>query len=178
MTDAEHVAAMPRGELSRLANEAGLYAQLVRTRLRLGWSLERALTTPPKVYGDSVAGMARAAGLGVATLYGRLRRKIPMDSALKAPSGNPAHKGIAAKARAAGIAPDVVYNRLYLGWPEEKALNTPIKHKPANLGISAAARTSGITRNTLARRMDEYGMTLEEAVALGRGHGGRKRRST
>lgn len=130
-----------------MAEAWGFPADTVADRLRKGWPVERALTTPfhgkfrrvvdPEsgyVY-PSISECARATGLSVATIFTR-RRTGRADLAGYAGRLNstPArdHTGreydsIAAMAAAWGIPRHTVYTRLLRDWPLERALTTPVK---------------------------------------------------
>ena len=125
----------------------GFPADTVADRLRKGWPVERALTTPfhgkfrsvvdPEsgyVY-PSISECARATGLSIATIFTR-RRTGRADLAGYAGRLNstPArdHTGrefpsIAAMAEAWGIPRHTVYTRLLRDWSLERALTTPVK---------------------------------------------------
>lgn len=125
----------------------GLPSDTVADRLRKGWPVERALTTPfhgkfrriadPEsgyVY-PSISECARATGLSIATIFLR-RRGARADLAGYAGRLNstPArdHRGreyasIAAMADAWGLSRHTVYARLLRDWSIRRALETPVK---------------------------------------------------
>ena len=133
--------------IKAMAGAWGLPADTVADRLRKGWPLERALTTPfhgkfrriadPEsgyVY-PSISECARATGLNIATIFTR-RRGARADLAGYAGRMNctPArdHRGreyasIAAMADAWGLSRRTVYARLLRDWPLERVLTTPAK---------------------------------------------------
>lgn len=133
--------------VAAMAEAWGLPADTVADRLRKGWPVERALTTPfhgkfrriadPEsgyVY-PSISECARATGLSIATIFLR-RRGTRADLAGYAGRLNstPArdHRGreydsIAAMAAAWGIPRHTVYTRLLRDWPLERALTAPVK---------------------------------------------------
>ena len=133
--------------IKAMAGAWGLPADTVAVRLRKGWPVARALTTPfhdkfrrvadPEsgyVY-PSIAECARATGLNIATIFLR-RRGARADLAGYAGRLNctPArdHRGreyasIAAMADAWGLSRRTVYARLLRDWPLERVLTTPAK---------------------------------------------------
>lgn len=133
--------------IKAMAEAWGLPADTVADRLRKGWPLGRALTTPfhgkfrrvvdPEsgyVY-PSISECARATGLSIATIFTR-RRTGRADLAGYAGRLNstPArdHTGrefpsIAAMAAAWGIPRHTVYTRLLRDWSIERTLTTPVK---------------------------------------------------
>ena len=133
--------------IKAMAGAWGLPADTVADRLRKGWPVARALTTPfhgkfrrvadPEsgyVY-PSIAECARATGLNIATIFLR-RRGARADLAGYAGRLNctPArdHRGreyasIAAMADAWGLSRRTVYARLLRDWPLERVLTTPAK---------------------------------------------------
>jgi lambda repressor-like predicted transcriptional regulator len=76
----------PKGDrktLRQMAIESGLSPHTIRTRLELGWSLEAALSTPPRPQGLSAA--ARAAGLNPNTVHTRIQSGMTLHDALTTP---------------------------------------------------------------------------------------------
>jgi hypothetical protein len=71
------------------AEHYGLRSSLICNRMnKLGWSIERSLTTPAdknkyRRGEDSIAAKAKAAGMHRNMLYARLKRGIPLEEALK-----------------------------------------------------------------------------------------------
>lgn len=134
--------------VTAMAEAWGLPADTVADRLRKGWPLERALTTPfhgkfrriadPEsgyVY-SSISECARATGLSIATIFMR-RRGARADLAGYAGRLNctPArdHLGreyasVSAMAEAWGIPRHTVYTRLRRDWSLERTLTTPVKN--------------------------------------------------
>jgi hypothetical protein len=132
---------------------------------------------------DTTREMCRAHGVSEAAYYGRIRRGVPKDEALR-----PEHRGdrgiactdhlgngyasVAAMCRAYGMDRSAFEIRNRLGWDLETALTKPVAGRPSeaedHLGniypsISAMCRTYGVKQNVFYNRL-RYGWTLEEAL--------------
>lgn len=66
-------------------------------------------------------------------------------------------------AMARGICPGTVYSRIQRGWEPARALETPVAPKPP-VTIAYAARAAGMHPDTVRHRMNDQGMTLEQAT--------------
>lgn len=142
------------GSFAEMCGRWGLSPDTVHTRIARGWSLERALRTPP----------------------GGRRKEAEDHRGNKYPS-------IKAMCKAYGICDATWRSRRRAGWSVERALETPEYPKsiPARdaegkryKSIKAMAEAYGISRSTLNARLNR-GMALEVALtAPVRGQGGRK----
>ncbi len=104
------------------SNKAGLKPMMVFHRLKRGWSIERALSTPPRDTTKSLAARAREAGLSVGAVS---RRVNGLGWSIERALSTPVHHApeYIQLAREAGLKPDTVEYRD--GWSEERALSTP-----------------------------------------------------
>lgn len=120
----------------------GIKTTTFKTRLKFGWSLEKALTTPVKKYEpitdhkgivyESEKAMANAYGLHVSALRTRLKNGWSLKDALtKDTRQNIDHLGNKYKSlddmlKHYNILESTYHTRLTRGWSLEKALTTPI----------------------------------------------------
>lgn len=132
------------------AESTGLSQACIWQRLRRGWSVEEALTTPHK----------RSA------YYPKNARLITFRGETKC---------LAEWAREAGLTDKLIDKRLRLGWSIERALTTPLRQQGRSRFITAFGRTQsltdwaneyGIRPRTLAQRIDTSGLDPETALKL------------
>jgi hypothetical protein len=116
--------------LQQWADEFDIRYTTILYRLRKGWDVERALTTPTNTSphskrAGSLANKARAAGMNPQIVTARIHRGWDEAMALSAP----VKRGptVADLARGAGLNPKTVYQRLADGWSMERALGKNIK---------------------------------------------------
>lgn len=129
----------------------GISDGMLRKRLSLGWSLERALTTPVMDDGSwssrecadhlgesfpSVNAMCAAWGVRRDVFNSRIKRGWTLEKALSTPTrGHEVTDHTGAKfenttqmCRSWGIDPQAFWSRRSFGWSLERALTTPLSH--------------------------------------------------
>jgi hypothetical protein len=153
--------------LASQARKHGLSSGAVHWRIKSGWSLERALTTPtqPQSRDPLFAKQARAHGLNPGTVRARIKSGWSLKQALTTPLHPPKKRDpntISEKARAHGLKPAVVRERIRkYGWSLERALAVPMLD-PAN-SISNRARAHGLKPATVIMRIHQ-GWSVERAL--------------
>jgi hypothetical protein len=126
---------------------------------------------------NSIAAAARAHGLGPKTVQARVRNGMPLRQALNTPSMQDGtirrfspeqHRRI----KESGLGYNVVWYRVVKeGMPFEKAIATPARvvgagaRPPGGVSVSATARAHGLKPGALHWRMNERGLSLEQALA-------------
>ena len=117
-----------------MARARGLNPGTVHSRLQWGWSLQRALSTPPiepcargmPPQPNSIAGLARQAGLGEATVRWRIKQGWPTERVFSQPEK---HEGVATICEKFNVTPVVsitsVENRMKRGQSFLDATLTP-----------------------------------------------------
>ena len=133
-----------------LAEAYGIPYNTLRGRLRLGWSLEKSLTTPitesngPRPVTDhtgethpSIRAMAREHGVSYSVYKRRVKDGWSVEKALTKPvlhserhpvtdHTGKSYDSLAAMARAYGLTHGTLSARLRNGWDLERALTTPV----------------------------------------------------
>lgn len=128
------------------SEETGIQARLICQRVqKLGWTDEKALTTPPEKH----------------------ERRLEKHYTFQGRS-----QTAAAWAREYGINENTLRMRIVDGWPFEEALTTPVMNNKYNyngelLPLQVIERREGFTRNTLQSRMRK-GLTFDEALESAR----------
>lgn len=126
--------------------ETGIPERLINQRMRvLGWTAERALTTP----------------------VAKTTRRVEKSYTYKGRS-----QPISNWAREAGLDEGTLRFRITHGWDFERAITTPVANKSYDylgeqLCLSEIERREGFTRNTLQSRLRK-GMTFPDALASAR----------
>ena len=151
----------PGAVLRGLAREHGLDAQLVSRRIKNGWTIQKALTTPVKdTRPNGLKAAALARGLKPATVRNRVHAmKMSLQEALTTPLRINER---AQMARARGMRPRLVGERLRQGLSLQEALAKPVKQM--NKGISQMARKHGMKPGTLQWRLS-HGWSMRRALA-------------
>jgi hypothetical protein len=134
--------------MARLARATGVPEFLLRDRLKKGWSLKRAITTP----------------------------KVTVNAASRPVTfGGVRYESMNHACRAYGIASNVVRVRIDNGWSLKRALTTPvaacggrtIKIEGVEYASEAAvARAYGVDQKVLWHRLNKMRLTPEQAVGL------------
>lgn len=123
------------------ANELGMEYKTLEGRIKKGWPLEKALTTPTEQYSNRYV-----------TYDGRTRPLFQW-------------------AKEFGIPGDILSSRLMRGWPVEEALTRPLRKSPTKtltyegitLTIKEWAKRVGIHRSTLIERL-RHGWPVKDAL--------------
>ncbi len=111
--------------VTELSETVGIPKGTLQTRLKRGWDVDKAISTPVNVKSESICAKARDAGLPEYIVLSRINRGWSLERALSTPVQKRDFT-ISEKARANGLAPYIVSNRIRKGWSEERALSTPI----------------------------------------------------
>lgn len=121
--------------LQQWADEFDIHHTTILYRLRKGWNVERAITTPTNTSprskrAGSLANKSRAAGIDQRVVAARIHRGWDETTALS----TPVKRGptVADQARSAGLNPKTVYQRLADGWSMDRALGKNIKLETLN----------------------------------------------
>ncbi|MBR3033213.1 MAG: hypothetical protein IKH92_09360 [Clostridiales bacterium] len=177
------------------AQAYGLNDPAVKRRIKTGWSLERALTTPlfsPEVYRrvkpkrckdhlgneyPSESARAKAYGLNDPAVKVRLRYGWSLEKALTTPLHPPVYDGMGNEFASIsdmisfyGITKVVYSNRKKAGWPLERILTTPIcRNTWVDLNgneyssYKKLCKANGISESKFIRKY-KAGCTLEECM--------------
>ncbi len=134
--------------IATLARATGLSEFLVRDRLKKGWTLKRAITTP----------------------------KVTVNAASRPITfGGVRYESMNHACRAYGIARNVVYHRLDKGWGMKRALTTPVASNGGRVitveGVdyaseAAIGRAYGVDQKVLWHRLHKMCLTPEQAVGV------------
>lgn len=124
-----------RPEQWQTAENNGIMRETVYTRIKLGLSVDEAVSKPlrPKLLSKSQKKRARDNGISLSTVYGRLKNGWSTQMAISAPlqSGKkPGRKGRLSDeewniAKENGLPEQTVYSRLHAGWNDYDAVRTP-----------------------------------------------------
>jgi Zn-dependent peptidase ImmA (M78 family) len=174
-----------------MCNYWGISLGLLYARLKWGWSLEKALTTPIKTFVDHLGNkfeskreMAKHWNINISTLDSRLSRGWDLEKALTYKSKMEEYACIdhlgnefeseTKMCKHYGIDISTFKRRLKSDWDLEKALTTPIADKSGekctdHLGNKFKSKREmckyyNIPYNTFECRMSRRGMSLEEAL--------------
>ena len=176
---------------AEFARKYGLSDYTLFTRLKNGWSLEKALTTPImkvktllEYKGEllTIREIAKRAGIRHSILKGRLDLGWNLEAALTTPiKRSPPLKTIEYKgercsisevAKKVGMRCEVLRRRLRKGWDLKRAIETPFKenklskpieYKGETLSICEVARKVGIDCEVLRSRLN-LGWSVEKAA--------------
>jgi hypothetical protein len=155
-------------EQKRIARKNGLTLQLVNARVRSGWDIERALTTPVRrVLTAKQREIARENGLSIELVHGRLRAKWSIERAITIPKGCKITKEEKAIAESNGLDANHVYSRMRCGWSVKQAINIPLdSHRLVTDEQIETARKNGIEYGTFYSRVANYGWDVEDAMTI------------
>jgi hypothetical protein len=148
------------------AREIGMSSVTLNRRLQQGWSIEDALTLPPRAFRanrptrcirpiifdgrtQSLSAWAREIGIRPTALMSRLRKGWPIERALTAPLHHRrlpltlTFEGITQSiddwAADYGVPAKLIQQRLYRGWDAERAITMPM---PVTKGMKLPAPTA------------------------------------
>jgi hypothetical protein len=178
--------------LAEWAEVLHLPYDVIRYRLKAGWTPEEAFTIPVRDLEDFLtldgvkktkAQWCKEKGITQNALLGRLRRGWSVADALNTPVAAKKHergltlngvtKSKSQWARDYGISDGVLLTRLKKGWSPEVALTTPMKerpesrlitHKGITLPLTDWAKQLGIKPVTLGSRLNS-GWAIEDALS-------------
>jgi len=140
--------------ISAWIRDLGLNKNAIFSRLRMGWDVKRAFTTPVSASPcrakqiafsgktQSMSAWAREIGCSICQLSKRLKGGMPVEEALTKPFGTRRHSflktellefnGVKKTLMEWGaelqIKPSTLYDRLHKGWTIEAVLTTPLGH--------------------------------------------------
>lgn len=168
--------------LSERARRAGLPPDVVEQRIRLGWSLRRALITPVgHTRANSISAQARKAGIGAHMVLHRVRvLGWPLAVALSTPSQRDHTREVRRRAQEAHLDPKLVLNRLHKGWPLIEALTPKLpsreptsqsqrgKRNRIYRGKLVETASALLGRRVTYREAQALFKTLREASIIGR----------
>lgn len=161
-------------------------------RLRKGWDIEKALTTPrnhgaKKLYSykgaeKSIAEWATEMSLPERLLRGRVERGWPIERAIETPQSgkvaksllfNGEYRTLREISQLTGIATGTLSGRLSKGWDIDKAVNTPVdtqrsKSKEVEIDgkrhtLTEWAKVYGVPSHLILQRID-HGWPVDKAI--------------
>lgn len=179
------------------AQKIGIDSTSLNDRLKRGWPLEKALTSPRGTVNhslriiefqgkrQSLAEWSKQTGLDESVIAGRLKRGWTVEQALTTPSYGKHNReymkrliefqgrtqGVIDWARETGIPLETLRSRLKLGWTVERTLTTPYEKKQLlefngrSQSVAAWSRETGIPRTTIRYRL-ENGWKVEQALTI------------
>lgn len=175
------------------AEETGITRSAIKTRLKNGWSVEKALTTPIGVENSmhhqlefngktqNAAEWSREIGIPYSTIMDRINMgweterilTTPEDARLRQISYKGKTQSIRAWAEELGLSYQGIAKRIEsYGWSPEKAFETPFREKDIPIEFNGMTKTLaewaeylGIKWSTLNARIKRDGWSIEKALS-------------